>query len=74
MVIIKNLKLEFSNRIIFENLNLEIKENKITAIQGPSGIGKTSLFLCINSMIRYEDDYKLSGEILYKKMITILIY
>ncbi|PHO10358.1 phosphate ABC transporter ATP-binding protein [Malaciobacter canalis] len=67
MVIIKNLKLEFSNRVIFENLNLEIKENKITAIQGPSGIGKTSLFLCINSMIRYEDDYKLSGEILYKK-------
>ncbi|MFV0561719.1 ATP-binding cassette domain-containing protein [Malaciobacter mytili] len=67
MVIIKNLKLEFSNKIIFDNLNINIKENQITAIQGPSGIGKTSLFLCINSMIKYEKDYKISGEILYKK-------
>lgn len=67
MVIIKNLKLQFANKIVFEKLNLHIKKDAITAIQGPSGIGKTSLFLCINSMIRFEEDYKLSGEILYKK-------
>lgn len=67
MVIIKNLKLQFANKIVFEKLNLHIKKDAITAIQGPSGIGKTSLFLCINSMIRFEEDYKLSGEIFYKK-------
>ena len=67
MLIIKNLTLKFLDKTIFENLNINIKEKEITAIQGPSGIGKTSLFLCINSMIKFEEDYTLSGEILYKK-------
>lgn len=67
MLKIKNLFLKFNEKTIFSNLNLDIPENEITAIIGPSGIGKTSLFLCLNQMIRYEDNYKLEGEILYKK-------
>ncbi len=65
MLTIKNLSLKFDEKNIFENINLQIQKNKITAITGPSGIGKTSLLLCLNQMIRYEEDFKVSGEILY---------
>lgn len=67
MVIIKDLSLSFGSKKIFENININIKENQITAIQGPSGIGKSSLFLSINGMLRYENNYNIQGEILYKK-------
>lgn len=65
MLKIKNLSLKYNNRQIFKNLNINIKKDEITAIVGASGIGKSSLFLCINQMIRYEKSYELSGEILY---------
>ncbi len=65
MIKIENLSLGFGDKKIFDNLNLDIKKDEITAIIGPSGIGKSSLFLCINQMIRYEKSYNLSGKILY---------
>lgn len=66
MLKIKNLSLSFGTKKIFDNLNINIRANEITAIVGPSGIGKSSLFLCINQMIRYAQIYNLSGEILYQ--------
>jgi len=66
MLKIENLSLSFGEKQIFKNLNIEIKKDEITAIVGPSGIGKSSLFLCINQMIRYEDFYTLSGRIMYQ--------
>jgi len=66
MLKIENLSLSFGNKQIFKNLNIDIKKDEITAIVGPSGIGKSSLFLCINQMIRYEDNYTLSGKIIYE--------
>ena len=65
MIKIENLSLSFADKKIFNNLNLDIKKDEITAIIGPSGIGKSSLFLCINQMIRYEKSYNLSGKIFY---------
>ncbi len=66
MLKIENLTLSFGEKNIFDNLNLNIKKGEITAIIGPSGIGKNSLFLCINQMIRYEKSYNLTGNILYE--------
>ena len=34
----------------FNNINLSIKENSITAFISPSGCGKTTLIRCINRM------------------------
>ena len=65
MVIIKNLSLNFKDKNIFSNVNLHIEKNKITVITGPSGIGKTSLLLCLNQMIKYEAKPIIDGEILY---------
>ncbi|MDA7848048.1 ATP-binding cassette domain-containing protein [Sulfurospirillum sp.] len=68
MLKIENLSLSFGDKKIFENLNIDIKKDEITAIVGPSGIGKSSLFLCINQMIRYEEAYNLSGKIIYENL------
>lgn len=65
MLKIKNLTLKFNDRFVFKDFNINIEKNKITAITGHSGIGKTSLFLCINQMIRYEKSAKINGEIFY---------
>ncbi len=69
---IKNLSLGFKDKNIFKNINMHIKENEISAIIGPSGIGKSSFLLCLNQMIRYEKTYDLSGEILYKHNNTYI--
>ena len=45
---IKNLSFYYNNDIkIFDNISLNITENKITAIKGESGIGKSTLFKLI---------------------------
>ncbi len=72
MLKIENLFLSFGDKNIFENINIEIKKDEITAIIGPSGIGKSSLFLCINQMIRYEENYTLSGKIIYQNKDLII--
>ena len=50
----ENVKFKYSNeeKNIFDNFNLKIKPNQITAIVGKSGQGKTSLF---NLLLRYFD-------------------
>lgn len=44
---IENLTFGYENRIIFNNLNLNIKKNSVTAIMGPSGTGKSTLLKLI---------------------------
>lgn len=59
IISIKNLNFKYKNNIIFENLNLSIKENKITVILGSNGSGKTTLFNLIkkkNEKIKIGDD------------------
>ncbi|MHA0261338.1 ABC transporter ATP-binding protein/permease [Mesomycoplasma ovipneumoniae] len=43
MIKIENLTKKIDNKIIFDNLNLDIPSKKITFIIGKSGIGKTTL-------------------------------
>ena len=40
---IKDITKKYDDLTLFENLNLEFPENKITCILGPSGCGKTTL-------------------------------
>lgn len=46
--------------MIYDNLNLQVQKGKVTAIMGPSGIGKTTLLRLIGGQILPE-----SGEILF---------
>lgn len=43
MIELKNCKIGYSDKVILENLNLNIEMNKITAILGVNGSGKTTL-------------------------------
>lgn len=60
LVEVKNLTFKRGDRVIYDNLNLQVRKGKITAIMGPSGIGKTTLLRLIGGQILPE-----SGEILF---------
>lgn len=60
LVEVKNLTFKRDERVIYDNLNLQVQKGKITAIMGPSGIGKTTLLRLIGGQILPEN-----GEILF---------
>ena len=60
LVEVKNLTFKRGERVIYDNLNLQVQKGKITAIMGPSGIGKTTLLRLIGGEIQPE-----SGQILF---------
>lgn len=51
LVEVKNLTFKRGERVIYDNLNLKVKKGKITAIMGPSGIGKTTLLRLIGGQL-----------------------
>ena len=53
-----NISKRYDNKVIFDNLNLEIPENKITVIIGSSGTGKTTLLNIIGSLTSYDGEIK----------------
>ena len=60
LVEIKNITFEREERVIYNDISLSIPKGKVTAIMGPSGIGKTTLLRLIGGQIRPQ-----SGEILF---------
>jgi phospholipid/cholesterol/gamma-HCH transport system ATP-binding protein len=54
LVKIENLTFKRGERVIYDNISLSIPTGKVTAIMGPSGIGKTTLLRLIGGQIRPE--------------------
>ncbi len=54
LVTIENLTFKRGQRTIYDNISLTIPKGKVTAIMGPSGIGKTTLLRLIGGQIRPE--------------------
>jgi ABC-type transport system involved in resistance to organic solvents, ATPase component len=52
LVKIQGMSFKRGARIIFDNIDLEIRREKITAIMGPSGCGKTTLLRLIGGQLR----------------------
>ena len=59
-LVIKNLCFSRNERLLFDNLCFEFERGKITAILGPSGIGKTTLLKLIGGQLPVD-----SGEIIF---------
>lgn len=60
LVDMRDVTFSRGNRVIFDNISLSVPRGKITAIMGPSGIGKTTLLRLIGGQILPD-----SGEILF---------
>jgi len=51
-VIIRDLTFAYSDRKLFDRVNIDIPRGKITTIMGPSGTGKTTLLRLIGGQLR----------------------
>lgn len=58
MISASNLKVGYEDKIIIENLNLEINKGEVVSIIGPNGCGKSTLLKTLSRMIK-----PLSGEV-----------
>ncbi len=52
LVKIRGLKFSRGDRVIFENIDMDIPRKGVTAIMGPSGTGKTTLLKLIGGQLR----------------------
>ncbi len=60
------LNLWYGANHALKNIDLDIKENEVTAIIGPSGCGKSTYIKTLNRMVELVPSVKTSGEILYR--------
>lgn len=58
---VKDLDLFYGDFQALKKINMEIKENEITAFIGPSGCGKSTTLKCFNRMNDLVDDCKIKG-------------
>jgi phosphate transport system ATP-binding protein len=66
-IVMKDLSLFYGENKIIDKINLNIPENKITAIIGPSGCGKTSLLRCVNRLNDLIPDSRIEGQIFFNE-------
>ena len=63
-IIVTDLNLHYGENHALKNINMEIKENAITAFIGPSGCGKSTFLRCLNRMNDLVDGCKIDGQVL----------
>lgn len=63
MLKLENITKSFDGKTILNNLNLEVKDNSILSIVGPSGAGKTTLLRCIAGLEKVDSgSFLLNGQ------------
>lgn len=76
---VKDLNLYYGENHALKNVNMDIRENSITAFIGPSGCGKSTFLKTLNRMndlvdcVRIEGTVKLDGEDIYGKNVDTTI-
>ena len=60
---IKNLDLFYGDNQALKDINIDIKENKVTALIGPSGCGKSTFLRTLNRMNDLIENVKIKGKI-----------
>jgi phosphate transport system ATP-binding protein len=65
---VENLNFYYGDFQALKDINIEIHENKITALIGPSGCGKSTFIKTIDRMYDLIEDTKASGHIFFDEM------
>jgi len=47
---IRGLRAAYGDKVVLEDVSLDVHEGEILAVIGPAGAGKTTLLNCINRM------------------------
>ena len=63
---IRDLNVYYGNFRAVKNIHLDIEKNKITAIIGSSGCGKSTMLRSINRMNELIPSARIEGEVIYK--------
>ena len=61
---IRNMNLHYGDFHALHDINLDIKENEITAFIGPSGCGKSTLLRSLNRMNDLVENCRITGDIM----------
>ena len=65
---VQNLDFYYGSAKALKQVNLEILENRVTALIGPSGCGKTTFLRCLNRMNDIVEGARVEGKILLDGM------
>ncbi len=79
-LVVNNVSFTYkNNKMILDNISLEVKQGEVLGILGPNGTGKTTFLKCINNIhipcngtICY--DGKVLGELNYEEIAKIIAY
>ena len=61
---VQDLNLHYGTNDALKHVNMEIRENAITAFIGPSGCGKSTFLKCLNRMNDLVENVKIEGKVL----------
>lgn len=76
---VRDLRLYYNKNQALKNVNMEIKEKRVTALIGPSGCGKSTFLKCLNRMndlaehMRMEGEVLLDGEDIYDERVDVTV-
>jgi phosphate transport system ATP-binding protein len=62
----ENLNLYYGSSQALKNINLQIKQNEVTALIGPSGCGKSTFLRTLNRMNDLIDIVKIDGKVFFE--------
>ncbi|AFZ24912.1 phosphate ABC transporter ATP-binding protein, PhoT family [Cylindrospermum stagnale PCC 7417] len=60
---VKNFGFYYGTQKIFENVSMDIQQNKVTAIIGPSSCGKSTFMKSLNRMSELEGEVRVEGKV-----------
>jgi phosphate transport system ATP-binding protein len=60
---VENLFFSYRNRLILKDVNVNFAENAITALTGPSGVGKSTFLMTLNRLWENVSDADMSGAV-----------
>jgi phosphate transport system ATP-binding protein len=63
-IAIRQLRLSFGKKEVLKGIDLDIHENRIYGLMGPSASGKSTLISVLNKMVSFEEGVAISGSVL----------